>query len=150
MKRREFIPRAIVGSSIIAAVPLLATSCEEEDPVTPDDNNGKDPVDNNNNSNTGIQIDLTESFFAALKNAGGSAINGDIIIINVDGTEFVAMSKICTHNGCTVDYDDNSNKLECPCHGSEFSTSGSVLKGPASSPLETYMVTRDGDILTIK
>ena len=104
MKRREFIPRAIVGSSIIAAVPLLATSCEEEDPVTPDDNNGKDPVDNNNN----------------------------------------------THNGCTVDYDDNSNKLECPCHGSEFSTSGSVLKGPASSPLETYMVTREGDILTIK
>ena len=45
------------------------------------------------------------------------------------------VDKRCTHNGCLVKYDKTNGKLICPCHDSEFSLDGKVLKGPASKDL---------------
>lgn len=48
------------------------------------------------------------------------------------------------------DFNNTDNgKLPCPCHGSVYSISGSVLEGPAPAPLKKYNITREGDILTI-
>jgi cytochrome b6-f complex iron-sulfur subunit len=95
-----------------------------------------------------LTIDLTDSKYSSLASAGGSHIEGSIIIINT-GDQFLALSSVCTHQGCTVAYDHGSNKLPCPCHGSVFNTTGAVLQGPASSPLKNYDITQEGDILTI-
>ena len=73
----------------------------------------------------------------------------DLTIIVNTGDGFVALSSVCTHLGCQVTYNQSSGNLPCPCHGSVFSITGSVLNGPASSPLEQYNVTQEGDILTI-
>ena len=53
----------------------------------------------------------------------------------------------CTHQGCQLQVQD-SNRIVCPCHGSEFATAdGSVLHGPAETPLKTYSVqVKDGRI----
>jgi cytochrome b6-f complex iron-sulfur subunit len=56
---------------------------------------------------------------------------------------FTAVSPICTHRGCTVEA--QGAVLVCPCHGSTFERSGSVVRGPADRPLTAYKTTADTD-----
>jgi glycine/D-amino acid oxidase-like deaminating enzyme/nitrite reductase/ring-hydroxylating ferredoxin subunit len=53
-----------------------------------------------------------------------------------DGT-LHAVSLRCTHLGCLLRYNAAERSWDCPCHGSRFDVDGSVLEGPATSPLET-------------
>lgn len=136
-----------VGSATLFFVPALLSSCEKEQPEPDGDNGDGDNGDNNGGGNSLI-IDLTDSDYTALASAGGSIVVNDIIIVNT-GDGFIALSSVCTHQGCQVTYNPDNNNLPCPCHGSLFSTSGSVLNGPASSPLQKYNVTQEGDVITI-
>jgi len=139
MNRRELIKNVAAGTITLFVVPAAFTSCEK-DPIDPDDNNNPD--------DTTLTIDLTAAKYSKLGSAGGFVKEGEIIIINT-GDEFIALSNICTHQGCMVSYDPASNNLPCPCHGSVYSTSGSVLQGPADAPLKKYELSQEGDILTI-
>lgn len=147
MKRREFVPRAITGTAFVAVLPSFLASCEKEDPVVddPGNNNGDDDDD----SEDTVTVDLNDPDFVALKSDGGFAYKDNYIVINTGEENFVALSSICTHQGCTVNYNASSNQLPCPCHGSIFAVNGTVLNGPAGSSLDTFDVSREGDILTI-
>ena len=61
---------------------------------------------------------------------------------------FTAMTGICTHEACTITGFDGS-RFVCPCHGSEFNTSGGVAVGPASSPLRQFTAQFANSVLTI-
>ncbi|RCW36809.1 ubiquinol-cytochrome c reductase iron-sulfur subunit [Marinilabilia salmonicolor] len=53
---------------------------------------------------------------------------------------FLAVSSRCTHLGCTVQFNVNHNRFECPCHASAFNTNGQVLSPPANRPLDFYPI----------
>lgn len=52
-----------------------------------------------------------------------------------DGT-VTRLRAVCTHMGCVVQFNDGEQTWDCPCHGSRFALDGSVIDGPATSPLE--------------
>jgi cytochrome b6-f complex iron-sulfur subunit len=51
---------------------------------------------------------------------------------------FLAISSICTHLHCVVNWNEMLKKFECPCHGAKFSQNGEVLEGPPPRPLDLY------------
>lgn len=55
-----------------------------------------------------------------------------------------AISTVCTHLGCIVKPAPGGG-FECPCHGSRFAADGSVLEGPAPTPLPWLAVSRQAD-----
>jgi len=56
--------------------------------------------------------------------------------------DFLALSQDCTHGLCQVDFLPERGVISCPCHGSQFSVTGTVLAGPAPRPLDRYPVTQ--------
>jgi len=141
MKRKDFIKKFAIGGSILFTTPMLFNACSDE---VGDPENTNPP----NNPNE-IIIDLNHADFAELGDVGGFAYKNDIIIFRTSDTNYVALSKLCTHNQCTITYNHGSNELPCPCHGSIFSTSGTVTNGPADASLTKYTVVKEGSNLKI-
>ncbi|MFF2029143.1 Rieske 2Fe-2S domain-containing protein [Arthrobacter sp. NPDC058192] len=50
--------------------------------------------------------------------------------------ELLALSAVCTHLGCTVEFNPDEATWDCPCHGSRFASDGKVIQGPAALDLE--------------
>jgi thiosulfate dehydrogenase [quinone] large subunit len=78
--------------------------------------------------------------------APGSLPAGDpgIVIQLADG-RFVAYDAVCTHAGCTVEWDSADAILFCPCHGAAFdpAQNAAVLGGPTNQPLLGLPITID-------
>jgi 3-phenylpropionate/trans-cinnamate dioxygenase ferredoxin component len=73
-----------------------------------------------------------------------------ITVANVGGL-FHAFDDTCTHMACSLAEGDlEESTVICPCHGSEFDvTSGAVLQGPATEPVETYATRVEGGTLEV-
>ncbi|HEY8359663.1 MAG TPA: FAD-dependent oxidoreductase [Ramlibacter sp.] len=71
---------------------------------------------------------------------------GDSAIVDVEGESFAAyrapdgelfaVSNVCPHMGCKVHWNSVETSWDCPCHGSRFRPDGTVIEGPALSPLK--------------
>lgn len=101
------------------------------------------------NPGSTITIDLSLPENLSLNTAGGSKIVQNILVANTGGGAFIALSSICTHQGCTVGYNSGAGNIQCPCHGSVYTTTGIVVTGPAPTALRSYSISKLGNILTI-
>ena len=126
------------------ATPLLA-ACGEEPPAatTSPDDSGSSPSPGGSRGSSGSEEGLVA---AADVPVGGGVVLGEqkVVVTQPAEGEFKAFSAICTHQGCPVG-EVADGKIVCPCHGSQFSVEdGSVVNGPATSPLEAIDVAVKG------
>ncbi len=54
------------------------------------------------------------------------------------GGKLMAISTVCTHLGCTPNWQAGDQKFKCPCHGSGYYINGVNFEGPTPRPLERF------------
>ena len=68
-------------------------------------------------------------------------------VLRLDATRVVALSAVCTHMRCILNFDRERKGLLCPCHDGRFDLNGNVISGLPQRPLPSYEVqTRAGDV----
>ena len=70
-----------------------------------------------------------------------------LYVYRTDDGGYSAVSTRCMHRGCQVE--PVAGHLVCPCHGSEYTNTGEVLKGPTQRPLRKFGVTVEDDRVVI-
>jgi Rieske Fe-S protein len=84
-------------------------------------------------------------------NAAGDIAFGGFVVKDKGKVNVFAIN--CSHLGCPVaiNYVDangvtqtSAQSFNCPCHGSRFHLDGTVLRGPAASPL-SHLTWKQGD-----
>ena len=83
----------------------------------------------------GIAIALSEVPVDDSKKIG---YKGKPIIVIRTAEGVFALSAICPHLGCLVNWHAGEKQIECPCHAAKFDLRGNVLGGPAPAPLLSY------------
>lgn len=54
---------------------------------------------------------------------------------------FAVASAVCTHLGCTVQYESQADRIHCSCHGGVYNAySGANVSGPPPKPLKQFKV----------
>jgi cytochrome b6-f complex iron-sulfur subunit len=57
-----------------------------------------------------------------------------------DRSKAWAVSRTCTHLGCRINFLEDKQIIECPCHQSRFTPQGERLAGPAQRNLPVFPV----------
>jgi cytochrome b6-f complex iron-sulfur subunit len=73
-----------------------------------------------------------------------------ILVLREAGGGFVALSAICTHLGCIVQWHPEQRRILCPCHAGVFAADGRVVSGPPPRPLRVYPCEEVGGQLRIE
>lgn len=135
MKRSEFIRNLGLSGGTIMALYCMGTltSCTKEEPspstTTPTTGTG---------GKVDFTIDLSLSANKALLTNGGFLYFDNIIVARSMSGTFIALSKVCTHQGTTVEYKPATDDIYCPNHGSRYELTGKVKQSPAQMPLTQY------------
>lgn len=67
-----------------------------------------------------------------------------LLIRTADGG-YRAMSAVCTHLSCTVQYRPDLREVWCACHNGTYNLDGRNISGPPPRPLEAFDVQVKGD-----
>jgi cytochrome b6-f complex iron-sulfur subunit len=145
MEREDFLKA--IGLGVIT---LGVVSCT---------NNGSIPIPskfgtvigsgNGNGNNALVSLDITTQLLAV----GDAHVKGNIIVVRTAignvASSFVALSEVCPHAGCLVNYFQTNQSFVCPCHDSIFTVTGDLVQGPAVTGLTKYTVTINGSSLIV-
>jgi len=74
---------------------------------------------------------------------------GRFYLARLEDGGFLALSRTCTHLGCTVPWVAEEGKFVCPCHASAFDIRGEVVSPPAPRALDTYTVRIEGEVVKV-
>jgi len=77
-------------------------------------------------------------------------VQGRFYLARLEDGGFLALSHKCTHLGCTLPWVERESRFLCPCHGSAFDITGSVINAPAPRALDIYAVAIENDVVKIK
>ena len=150
--RRRFCAHACQAASLVAVGALFPACGGGDDGGSP--TSPTDPTSQALTVIAGSTAGRTVSVPVStgpLASANGAALVtspvGSFLVYRSSQTSFNVLTAVCTHEGCTVD-GFNGQLFVCPCHGSRYTTSGSVANGPANRALTTFPSTLTGDTLT--
>jgi cytochrome b6-f complex iron-sulfur subunit len=76
-------------------------------------------------------------------------VRGKFYLARLEDGGFLALSRTCTHLGCTVPWVEEEIKFACPCHGSNFDITGNVIDVPAPRALDIYPITIENKIIKV-
>lgn len=133
VNRRDFLAR----SALAAAALVVAQGCGDGQ-IGPPIRSTTDPG--------GGPFTVKLSDFPELATVGTPVdIGHERAVVRTGTSTFVAVSRICTHQGCDIDV--QGDHFQCPCHLSQFTATGAVIRGPTTGdkigPLQQLDVTFD-------
>lgn len=82
---------------------------------------------------------VSDKNFTGIKPGEGKVVevNGKKVAAYKDkDNELQLRSAVCTHMACIVNWNNEEETWDCPCHATRFRTDGTVLEGPAYEPLK--------------
>lgn len=168
LSRRDLLCKSAAGGASFAAAGLMA-NCGPNEPMT------VEPpmeipasIDTNTTSATygQVTVSLTQNSF--LTRTGAAVLlrynvpgslpftvpSSGLLLVHrgsaTDQPEWIAVSAVCTHAACFVNYDEFAKNIACPCHDGRYAAKtegtrclGDVMSGPQPSPLPAYTVKVD-------
>lgn len=70
-----------------------------------------------------------------------------LLLLTAEG-EYRALSAVCTHLGCTVQFRNDLHQIWCACHNGLYDLQGRNVSGPPPRPLEEFQVNvRGGEVV---
>jgi len=134
--RRGFLKKLWGILGIVASVEVVAMSLSFLSPLE------------SKNKRSGLHLKAT-GMISDIPN--GSVLpfrSGKFYLVRLEDGGFIALSLICSHLGCSVQWDKAENKFICPCHSSQFDIRGNVMSRPAPRALDYYpVIIREGEVL---
>jgi thiosulfate dehydrogenase [quinone] large subunit len=133
--------RVVAGGQVAAAQPLAAQPdgalpAQRAQPAQP--NQPNQPGKPHGGKKIGASSDVPVGGVLAFTNP---KTNDPSYVLQPKKGTYLAYSAVCTHQGCTVGYDQGSGQFACPCHGARFDAStGDAVRGPARKPLAKITV----------
>jgi len=74
---------------------------------------------------------------------------GKFYLVRLEEGGFLALSRECTHLGCTVPWIPDENRFVCPCHASSFDITGNVINPPAPRALDLFPVEIENNFVKV-
>lgn len=74
---------------------------------------------------------------------------GKFYLARLEDGGFLALSRECTHLGCTVPWNSYDHAFVCPCHASSFDITGNVLSPPAPRALDLHPVRIENGVVKV-
>ena len=148
VSRRQFCAGACQAASC-AALATIASACGGDGPTSPSGG----PVNtlprlSGQLSGSTVRVNAASGVADVGSAALVDSVGGLFLISRTSASSFSAIDAVCTHEGCTVSGFENQTYV-CPCHGSRYSTSGTVISGPAPSSLRSFQTQFNNNVLTI-
>jgi len=145
--RRNVLKIMVVGAiSFVVAACTRSTNVATSETTPTESSSVAD--DNQATENTDSQTSTSETVITTINDLAvgqslefTSSAGISAILFRSSEDKVYALSRICTHEGCSVDFDMNQNRLICPCHGANYeATDGSVISGPTTQALAKIKV----------
>ena len=136
--RRSFLTKLWYALGFIALVEFIAVAFAYLRPVK--------PILREENSNAVVAAGNVETF--AL-NSVTAFVRGRFYLARLADGGILALSRKCTHLGCTIPWVAEENRVACPCHASAFDITGNVISPPAPRALDYYAVTIENDVVKV-
>ena len=76
-------------------------------------------------------------------------VRGRFYLARLADGSFLAISRQCTHLGCTVPWIAEENRFACPCHASAFDITGQVINAPAPRALDIYPISIENGNISV-
>jgi len=146
--RRDFCGHAI---SFVTVASLMEACGGGGNPGGPSGGGNVPQLTQVGGTTSGNTVTVNIDAASPLNSVGGAALvqsgNSSFLAVRVAQDTINVFTAVCTHEQCIVT-GFSSATFVCPCHGSQYNTSGAVVQGPAPQRLRQFNSQLTNNVLT--